>query len=301
MILRIAQLTLPATLLIASTGLLLAQNDSDVAIGEIPELEATNDNVFTFGQYSFDQRNTPDYFEYIPADKVVGGARFDNEAIPVESNSGVAFPESPEGFNYLLCVGNRIAYGEGIARALNMPAGDIGINKRTGIQLGWSGGRVLPNNGGIDLVFFESGDVPGEPDAYMVRVLNAETNEWTRWRYQAPANYNISVSKRPVVVFCTELDLTDIGIPPGDAISSIQIANLTAFDRIAGVGQYAEGFVVFDKASSELPKPDPKNEFIKSHLERALFDPDILYVAALQNIRTEGSTGSGDSLDDFFR
>lgn len=297
MIHRIAQLILPTALFVASSGLLLAQEDSDVD----PELEALSSNVFTFGQYSFDQRNTPDYFEYIPADQVVGGARFDNEAIPVESNSGVLFPDSQEGFNFLLCVGNRIAYGEGIARALNMPAENIGINKRTGIQLGWSGGRVLPNNGGIDLVFFESGDVPGEPDAFMVRALNANTGEWTRWRYQAAAGYKVTVSRRPVVVFATELDLTDIGIPPGDAISSIQIANMTAFDRIAGVGEYAEGFVVFDKASSELPKPNPRNEFIKSHLERALYDPDILYVAAIQNVRSESSAGSGDNLDDFFR
>jgi hypothetical protein len=133
----------------------------------------------------------------------------------------------------------------------------------------------------------------------MVRVGLAGTNTFSDWHYFAPDAFQLYHSITPTTegAFATGIDLSDMGLDLGDEIDLIQIANLTAADRIVGVtthsfgGQdFAEGRVVFDGSSPVKPDAGAFASFRDTGYGNSTLDPDPIYVGMLGSIVPEPGT-----------
>ena len=149
--------------------------------------------------------------------------------------------------------------------AVNLPRGDVGTATRHGLEVSWSGGRVLANGAANDFVVYESGSSTA-PEGFMVRA--GLGGNFTGWHYFANSGFQQYVGSTDGA-FATAFDLSAMGLAFGATIDRIQIANLVAADRLG-----ASGLVNFSGVGST-------HGFGSSSL-----DPDPLYVGALSRVST---------------
>ncbi len=134
--------------------------------------------MFTFGTFAWDENNTPDVKAYLPSG-IYSGAIVTSQ--PATATGSVAFPDSSmDPFNTTIALGN-LANTSGGPRALNLPNGNNGVASRSGVVLGWSGGRTLADQAGNDFVVYESGNI-GDPELFMVQIGSAASNIFSSWR-----------------------------------------------------------------------------------------------------------------------
>lgn len=236
--------------------------------------------TFSFAGFTFEQDFTPDEKQLL-ATGTYNGAEVDS--IPGSRTGSVGFPEAPTtGFDPLLALG-AILETSGGPRAINLPNGNDGTANRSGVELGWSSGRALLNATGDDLVIYESGS-PNAPEAMMIQVRSSSTGTWTSWYYEAADTFAAYTGSSDGA-FAFAYDLSDLGIAEGDYIDMIRIVNMMDDDRM--VSATGEGFVIPEDdgdTSSFLPEPGPLAGFASFGSDR--FDPDPLYVGALQTVST---------------
>jgi hypothetical protein len=248
-------------------------------------------DVFQFAGYTFDQRNTPNQAALLGDNQTLDGAHF-SPGFPAATTGVITgFPQSSTGYSNALALGQLTGISTG-NRAVNLPAGNIGFSARHGIEVGWSGHRGLTNLGGDDFVIYESAQTILTVEGLIVRVRAAPTAfgqspAWTPWCYFPPANFQITSGQAGA--FAHVYDLSNFGLATNQMIDRIQLANLTAADRIAGPGTniggtvfVGSGRVVFDGSTTVQPDAGP---FDTDRLYDFLtLDPDPLYVAALRDI-----------------
>jgi hypothetical protein len=119
--------------------------------------------------------------------------------------------------------------------AINMPHGNNGSTIRDGIEVGWSGGRMLANTGGDDFAIYESGSTPTSPEGFMVRAELA-AGGFTSWYFQANDAFELYLTQPAggEGSFVHRFDLSDMGLADGALVTGIQIANLIAIDTLNG-------------------------------------------------------------------
>ncbi len=238
--------------------------------------------VFTFAGYSFDDSAAPDKASFLAANATFDGALVSD--VPTSATfAAVSFPDAPApGFNSNLALGTVFFGGSG-PRALNLPSGDDGTTKRSGVLLEYTGQRAIQNNAGADLLSFESGSKTAGssvPEAYMVQAFVVDSGTWTRW-YYTPANKFGFYSGAPTTgAFATEYDLTDLGVPAGALVSQVRLVNMTAQDRMdsaTGIGFVLPG----DASATSLFLPTPGALSTQAKYDGTSYDPDPLFVASL--------------------
>jgi hypothetical protein len=260
---------------------------------------------FSFAGYTWDQDNTPDVGGLLGNSAVLGGATFD-ALLPNTSAGDVGFPDTIAGaanhaaspfitaLTHARLTG--IATTANTSRPLNLPRGNEGASDRHGLELGWTGGRSFVNGIGEDFVLYESASLSTAPENPMVRVRLAGSNTFSDWHYFAPDAFQLYYSITPTTegTFATGIDLADMGLDLGAEIDLIQIANLTAADRIVGAtthsfgGQdFAEGRVVFDGSSTVKPDAGAFASFRDAGYGNSTFDPDPLYLGMLGTVVPE--------------
>lgn len=235
---------------------------------------------YKFAGVSWRQENVPDLALLLGDGQALGAAKL-SAGLPDSASSATGFPLPPaRNFRDGQSIGRLTVQSKEGPRALNLPGGNDGAASRHGVQLGWSGGRVLPNLRGPDFTIFESST--DEADLFCVRVRSASSQIWTRWYYltpQAKQSYVGTSGK----AYATGYDLSYLGIPFGDTVDLIQIVNMMPSDRIdrRDAGK-AEGFVVIEA--------DPSANFAEPALfsgdSVAGYDPDILYCAVAHQLIT---------------
>lgn len=208
----------------------------------LPQVEA---DVVTWDSYSWNQENEPNIGSEITSG-TLGGATF-NVASNDVTGPLTNFPASVTGGTFNDQVGVlSVLIGDqpGGTRAVNLPFGDNigGETLRRGISVGWAENptnhsqQYLPNQEGDDFVIFESG-TQDVPEALMARVRSAKTGSYSDWYYFAPQSQAMPTTSKPdEVLFSYAFDLSDMGIPNGLGVDQIQVANMTASDRIDAVG-----------------------------------------------------------------
>jgi hypothetical protein len=210
-------------------------------------------STFTVAGYTFDQLSTPDEIS------TLSGAPFSAGA-PVDITQSVAFAAASIGgggvispsldneatlfFEPELSIGE-LAFNAGFAdqpgggegeyaTALNMPGGNAGTTIRHGIEVGWSGGRLLQNLSGDDFAVYESGSNSASPEGFMVRARLA-VGGFSDWYFQANDGFALYLGEAAEGSFVHRFDLSDMGLVDGDEVSGLQIANLVTADRLGGV------------------------------------------------------------------
>ena len=237
--------------------------------------------VFTFAGSSFDDTSAPDKASFLAANTTFDGA--DVSDLPVSATLTVSFPDAPApGFNATLTLGNTFFGGVG-SRALNLPAGNDGTTKRSGVLLEYTGQRALQNNAGPELLAFESGGktaLLANPQAYMIQAYVVDTGTWTRWYYTPASKFGYYSGSTTIGAYSTEYDLTDLGVPAGAIVTQIRLVNMTAQDRMDSAS--GVGFVRPEDASATslfLPTPGPLSTH--AQYDATGYDPDPLFVASL--------------------
>ena len=237
--------------------------------------------AFTFAGYSFDDAAAPDKASFLAANATFDGALVSD--VPVGATSAVSFPDAPApGFNATLTFGNTFFGGSG-SRALNLPAGNDGTTKRSGVLLEYTGQRALQNNAGSELLSFESGGktaLLANPQAYMVQAYVVDTGTWTRWYYAPASKFGYYSGSTTIGAYSTEYDLTDLGVPAGAIVSQVRLVNMTAQDRMdsaTGVGFVRPG----DASATSLFLPTPGPLSTHAQYDATGYDPDPLFVASL--------------------
>ncbi len=252
---------------------------------------------YAFAGFTFDQTKTPDVVTVIPPGLLTGGDGLVINAFPDNPTASFGFPSAPStGFDDGLTIGNQLSGLNG-ARAINLPAGDVGVTTRSGIELSWSApAQQIVNQDGIDFVVYESSSNPSGPDGFIVQVHTVGGN-WSRWRFESTDSRENYVGSPREGAFATAFDLTDFGLANGDQIDAIRIANLTAADRIESQGNETangtntfrnQGFVLLNdagKTSDTYPAPGPLASF--DFFGASTFDPDPIYIAAVQGITAQ--------------
>lgn len=279
--------------------------------------------LLSFGGYTWDQANVPNKGIQLGVDDATtrSGATF-GPAQPLTNLTRTGdingFIEAQPGANTAVGYLSRItkrrngdptpnAPLESTGRkAVNIPqsntvsSGNIGTATiRRGIQTGWAAGTngfaqpVLRNGTGTDFVIWESGDA-NQPDAMMVRVRDAASQNFTDWYYVTPTQNSVTGS----VLFGFAYDLSNFGLPSGRQIDLIEMANMVSTDRIVGPGtNTANGWVAQGRVRPEvgtigaysmsMPGPDPGNisPAYGTPFGSSTFDPDPLYVSVLGNLQ----------------
>ena len=237
--------------------------------------------VFAFAGSSFDDTSAPDKASFLPANATFDGAIVSD--VPVGATGTVGFPDAPApGFNATLTLGNTFFGGVG-SRALNLPAGNDGTTKRSGVLLEYTGQRALQNNAGPELLAFESGGktaVLANPQAYMIQAFVVDTGTWTRWYYTPASKFGYYTGSTTIGAYSTEYDLTALGVPAGAIVSQVRLVNMTAQDRMDSAS--GVGFVIPGDASATslfLPTPGPLSTH--AQYDATGYDPDPLFVASL--------------------
>jgi hypothetical protein len=242
--------------------------------------------TFSFAGVTFDQDFTPDEKQLL-ATGTYNGAVVDS--VPVGDTSSVGFPDAPTtGFDVTLALGH-ILDASGGPKAINLPNGDDGTDARSGVELGWSSGRALPNLTGNDLVIYESASNSTSPEAFMIQVRSNSTSTWTDWYYAPATSFSLYTGEPTEGAFATVYDLSDLGIADGDFIDMIRLVNMTDEDRM--VSATGIGFVIPEDdgdTSSFLPEPGALAGF--ANYGASTLDPDPLYVGALQTVSTPPQT-----------
>ena len=241
------------------------------------ECRANPATPFTFAGTTFDQDLTPNIETFLsPAtygDAIV-------TAVPNSATGSVDFPDLPTtGFNTQLTLGTPLN-DTGTARALNLPAGNVGTSARSGIELSYTGNQVISNIAGDDIVVYESGSNSTSPEGFMVRVSDAGTGMFTPWYYFPADSFSVYTDGGPDGAFATLFDFSDMGIAPGGFVDRIQLVNLTDEDRT--VDASGQGAVLPEDngtTSSNLPDPGPLANF--ANYGTSSLDPDPLYVGVL--------------------
>jgi hypothetical protein len=282
--------------------------------------------LLSFGGYTWDQANVPNKGIQLGVDDATtrSGATFGPLANPpanmTRTNNITGFIEGQAGANtavgYLARITKRrngdpnpnspledglptaIDSSNKTTPAVNIPQ-SANINAaiiRRGIQVGWAAGTnslaqpVLRNGPGTDFVIWESGD-SNQPDAMMVRVRDAASQNYTDWFYYTPVQQAVTGG----VLFGFAYDLTNFGLPSGRQIDLIEMANMVSTDRINGPGaNTANGWVAQGHVRPEAggnfgptnPGPDPGNITPPYGVPfgNSTYDPDPLYVSVLGNL-----------------
>ena len=253
-------------------------------------------DVYTFGGYSWNQKNTPDRVSFLGEGKKLGGAIF-SDGLPKEVTRSVDFPATSRGFDARLTLGFLKPDDGGGARALNLPLFNDGSMVRHGLSLSWSGNRMIPNLHGPDFVVFESGEGPNGakdsrgPELFMVRARNAFTQKWTPWFHKGTRDFKSYGKQSAPGAFITSFDFEELGIPFGDSVNRLEIANMVRTDSVGGSRIPFAGPVIFDNKDRLGVKPRPLVPFIGSYEQNLLYGPDMLYVASLQNVLVNRAPG----------
>ncbi|AMV19036.1 beta strand repeat-containing protein [Planctomyces sp. SH-PL14] len=279
----------------------------------------TADPVFSFAGFTFAETDTPDVVSIVPTGTLDGGY-----GVVITANAGsptgaASFPDNPADFDGSLTLGNQLdGLNNNEAKAINLPAGNVGTEVRSAIELSWSGNRTLSNESGDDFVVYEASSNPTGPDAYMVQVYveddgNGGGGYWTKWRYEAADSRAAYGGTGNAGAFATGFDLTDFGLGDGATISAIRIATLNASDRIEGEGvettvgsgtYVGQGFVIVNDngdTSNVFADPGPLASF--TFYGNATFDADPLYVGSLHpldapsNTRSDEVTVTGNTIE----
>ncbi len=190
---------------------------------------------------------------------------------------------SPRSERRLLCSDSNLSLGAILnpgLRALNLPAGNNGAAARSGVELSWSGNRVLQNATGNDLVIYESGTVTAGaavPEAFMIQVRNGVSGAWSSW-YYTPATASASTNGGEGM-FATTYDLSNFGIGAAGFIDRIRLVNMTDEDRMASASGIGAVLPEDNGATSAfVPLPGALASF--PAYGSATFDPDPVYVGA---------------------
>lgn len=211
-------------------------------------------STFTVAGFTFDQNNTPDQIAELTggifstgvttitqsvafaAQSIGGGGvispRLDNEATLLFDGQKTLGEQAYDASIAMQPMGGDGHYGT----AINFPHGNAGSTIRDGIEVGWSGGRVLSNTAGDDFAIYESGSNPTTPEGFMVRAELA-AGGFTSWYFQANDAFELYLNQPAggEGSFVHRFDLSDMGLADGALVSGIQIANLIAADTLNGV------------------------------------------------------------------
>lgn len=249
-------------------------------------LTASATDIFTFAGYTFDQGNTPDRATLLGNNVLLGGATF-SSGFPTTATGPVDFPQGGTGFNDALTLGRLVGFSTVGVRGINLPNGNNGSSTRHGIEVFWSANLGAVNLPGPDFVIYETGSTSNTVEGVMARVrTNPSTDTWTDWFYFTPDNHQVLTA--PEVAFSFGFDLSDMGVPGNAVIDRIQMANLTASDRIDTTNSVqispgifvGQGRVVFNTNASNV-LPDAGSFDSDRRFDSATYDPDPLYVAVL--------------------
>lgn len=269
-----------------------------------PTVECLEDRAtpatFSFAGFTFEDTATPDVQALLNPGTYSGAVV---TSVPTDAAGSVVFPDQPAvGFVNTNTLGNLLE-NTGTSRPLNLPDGNNGTTQRSGVTLGWSGGRGLPNLAGDDLVFYESGSNSVSPEAFMIQVFNATTGSWSQWYYEAAESFALFGGVGTEGGFATAFDLSDLGIGTGEVVTQIRLVNMTDEDRMANAT--GQGLVIPEDdgdTSSFFPNPGPLANF--TNFGGGTLDPDPLFVGVLTNVvgpvdygdapDTSAGTGTGD-------
>ncbi|MDX1948441.1 MAG: LamG-like jellyroll fold domain-containing protein [Pirellulaceae bacterium] len=255
-------------------------------------------------EYVFDQASTPDVLVHLTEGPAPGnpvpdgfGALVDSKAFATSSSAlaPVAQPGNLTPFDGDLSIGGLSAQTNGatVARLLNMPSGNVGTTNRSVFQLTWTGNRTLANETGDDFVIFESGTV-NAPEAYMVQVHRTDSqtnNGWSEWVYLPAEAFNSAQS-----TFATSFDLSDFGVPDGQTIDAIRIANLIAADRMSTNPATPNVVIPEDNGATSTILPNPGGLASFTSYGNATLDPDPIYLGVLHSLVLPPPDGVSDSV-----
>ncbi len=247
--------------------------------------ERTNMAQYSFAGVTFEQNSTPDVQSALAvgtySDAIV-------THLPSGSSSVSGFPDAPTtGFDPALSLGVVHSPVTSGPRLLNLPSGNNGTTRRSGVELGWSNNRLLPNGPGNDFVVYESGTISGSgksPEPFLVQVYNASTSAWSSWYYFAATSSAPYGGTGNEGAFATVFDLSNMGVGSGDYVSQIRLVNITDEDRLASAS--GEGVVIPEDngANSEhLAIPGPEAPY-SAFTPASNYDPDPVYLGVLHDL-----------------
>ena len=248
--------------------------------------------TFTFAGYSFQDTAAPDKATFLPANTTFDGAVVSD--VPTSAVfSPLNFPDAPApGFNPGLTLGTAFFGGNG-SRALNLPSGNDGTTKRSGVLLEYTGQRAIRNGVGSELLSFESGGKTAtlaNPQAYMIQAYVVDTASWTRWYYTPASKFGYYSGSTTIGAFATEFDFSNLGVPAGAIVSQVRLVNMTLQDRMdspTGVGFVRPG----DAGATSLFFPTPGTQSTHVTYDVTGYDPDPLFVTSLSTpVSTNVST-----------
>lgn len=261
---------------------------------------------YSFAGFTFDQDRATDTLGLLGNSANLGGAQFSaNYANRItQSVAFVASSVGPgntitgqSGFNDGLSLGRQanaqlsLTQSDGssshYASAINLPRGNNanGASDRHGLEMSWSGNRVLSNGAGADFLVYESASTPGAQEAMMIRGRNAVTGAWSDWYYQDADGFENYLGEPGEGAHAYAYDMSDLGFADGDLVDAIQLANLKTSDRISG-GDSTAGIVNFDGLG--LVAQFMNGLSLTGHGSDG-YDPDPLYAVALGDLVTTGT------------
>lgn len=252
--------------------------------------------TFTYGGFTYEQNNTPDVLTLLGSGTTINGAVFSSgnpssitQSVGFQAtggNSGSGFTGQP-GFNPALSLGRQANAQQGITQpdgtscvfacAVNLPSGNNGATARHGLQVSWTGGRLLTNGIGNDFVIYESASSPTGDEAFMVALMLSD-GTITSWRYEKADSFQAYTETPPQATegaTATAFDISDFGLDSSALIAAILIANMRTTDKVGG----ADGQGVVNFAGVGFA-PAPRSGSYAS----GSFDPDPLYVGILGNL-----------------
>ncbi len=238
--------------------------------------------TFTFAGYSFDDTASPDKASFLAANTTFSGAVVSDT--PTSATfAAVNFPDAPApGFNPNLALGTAFFGGAG-PRALNLPSGNDGTTKRSGVLLEYTGQRAIQNGPGSDLLVFESGGktaLVANPQAFMVQAFVVDTASYTRWYYTPATKFGYYGGSATTGAYATEFDFSDLGVPAGAIVSQVRLVNMTEQDRMDSAT--GVGFVrPEDMGATSLFFPTPGTQSTRVTYDATGYDPDPLFVTSL--------------------
>lgn len=243
--------------------------------------------LFTFAGIAFDTDNAPSSYSFLEPGNYDGATV---SAIPISAiETGVGFPDQM-GFPENAAIGTFLFGGPGV-KALNLPAGNVGVTARSGIEISYTGGRAVANAAGDDVVVYESANSLSEPEPFMIQAYNVNNGTWTPWFYQSAEAASLYVGNPTQGAFAHTFDLSELGVGDGEFVTKFRLVNMTSLDRM--VNANGEGIVLPEdngKTSTFLPTP---GKFGPPVYGPSQLDPDPIYFGALgavainiANIRT---------------
>jgi hypothetical protein len=269
-----------------------------VAVLSGPAAAAT----FTFAGTSYEQNNTPDVLTLLGNGATISGATFSSgnattitRSVGFEATGGTANTgfTGQAGFDPSLSLGRQGNAQQGLAQsdgssclfacAVNLPAGNSGATARHGLEVSWSGNRLLTNGAGDDFVIYESASTPTGDEAFMIALLLSD-GSITDWRYEIADGfeaYTETPAQATVGATATKFNLDDFGLDSSALVAAILIANLRTTDKVSGAdGQGTVNFAGVGNA------PLSRSGSYGS----SSFDPDPLYVGILSDVVASSAT-----------